>query len=202
MRDAPDPPSEESELSALVALLGTTWFAAGLSPEALLSLARLARRYQVPAGTTLLAEGQPVRELGIVLSGRVSVRTLVPERGMVTILTVEPGDIFAKSALVPPYRSTASVVAIQALDAIALDGPPPARRPGRGLRPRRGALSAPGAGHLAPPRRHPPAAARPLRGRAGRGVGRRRQDRSGALASGRAQRRGSGPDRTRTTPRA
>ncbi len=42
---------------------------------------------------------------------------------MVTILTVEPGDIFAKSALVPPYRSTASVVAIQALDAIALDGP-------------------------------------------------------------------------------
>ena len=122
MRDAPDPPSEESELSALVALLGTTWFAAGLSPAALLSLARLARRYQVPAGTTLLAEGQPVRELGIVLSGRVSVRTLVPERGMVTILTVEPGDIFAKSALVPPYRSTASVVALQALDAIALDG--------------------------------------------------------------------------------
>lgn len=123
MRDAPDPPSEGADLSSLVALLSTTWFAAGLSPEALLSLARLARRYQVPAGTTLLAEGEPVRELGIVLSGRVSVRTLVPERGMVTILTVEPGDIFAKSALVPPYRSTASVVAIQGLDAIALDGP-------------------------------------------------------------------------------
>ncbi len=122
MRDAPDPPSEQDDLSSLVAQLNATWFAAGLSPEALLSLARLARRYQVPAGTTLLAEGEPVRELGIVLRGRVSIRTLVPERGMVTILTVEPGDIFAKSALVPPYRSTASVVALQDLDAIALDG--------------------------------------------------------------------------------
>jgi CRP/FNR family transcriptional regulator, cyclic AMP receptor protein len=49
------------------------------------------------------------------------VRTLVPERGLVTILTVEPGDIFAKSALVPPYRSTATVVALQDVDAIALD---------------------------------------------------------------------------------
>ena len=121
MHDVPDPPLEHVDLASLVALLSTTWFAAGLSPEAQLSLARLARRYQAPAGTTLLAEGEAVRELGIVLRGRVSVRTLVPERGLVTILTVEPGDIFAKSALVPPYRSTATVVAIQDVDVIALD---------------------------------------------------------------------------------
>lgn len=109
------------DLASLVALLNTTWFAAGLSPEAQLSLGRLARSYQVPAGTTLLAEGEAVRELSIVLSGRVSVRTLVPERGLITILTVEPGDISAKSALVPPYRSTATVVAIQDMDVIGLD---------------------------------------------------------------------------------
>jgi hypothetical protein len=52
------------------------------------------------------AEGQRVRELGIVLRDRVWLRTLVPERGMVTNLTVEPGDIFGRSALVLPYRST------------------------------------------------------------------------------------------------
>jgi CRP-like cAMP-binding protein len=121
MREAPDPSLGPADLASLVALLSTCWFAAGLSPEAQLSLARLARRYQAPAGTTLLAEGEAVRELGIVLRGRVSVRTLVPERGLVTILTVEPGDIFAKSALVPPYRSTATVVAIQDVDVIALD---------------------------------------------------------------------------------
>jgi hypothetical protein len=82
MHDAPDTPAEPADLATLVALLSTTWFAAGLSPEAQLSLARLARRYQVPAGTTLLAEGAAVSELGILLRGRVSVRTLVPERGL------------------------------------------------------------------------------------------------------------------------
>ena len=121
MHDAPDTPAEPADLASLVALLSTTWFAAGLSPEDQLSLARLARRYQAPAGTTLLAEGAAVSELGVVLSGRVSVRTLVPERGLVTILTVEPGDIF-EVALVPPYRSTATVVALQDVDVIALDG--------------------------------------------------------------------------------
>ena len=123
MRDAPDPPSEGSRSLGARRAARHDVVRGRPVPGGPAELARLARRYQVPAGTTLLAEGQPVRELGIVLSGRVSVRTLVPERGMVTILTVEPGDIFAKSALVPPYRSTASVVAIQALDAIALDGP-------------------------------------------------------------------------------
>ena len=168
MRDAPDTVAEPADLASLVALLSTTWFAAGLSPEAQLSLARLARRYQVPAGTTLLAEGAAVSELGIVLSGRVSVRTLVPERGLVTILTVEPGDIFAKSALVPPYRSTATVVALQDVDVIALDGsacaplwPRTASSPRRSIRAswrRCRAVSTP-----------PAYSSRPLRGRAAAG---------------------------------
>ena len=38
------------------------------------------------------------RLFGVVIKGRVALRTLVPERGMVTILTVEPGDIFGWSA--------------------------------------------------------------------------------------------------------
>jgi len=114
-------PHREEEAS-LVALLNATWFAAGLPPEAQVRLAKLARRYQVAAGTKLLGDGEPATELGIVLSGRVSLRTLVPERGMVTILTVEPGDIFGQSAVVPPYRSTSNVVALQPVDVIALDG--------------------------------------------------------------------------------
>ncbi len=106
-----------------VALLNATWFGANLPPEAQVRLVGLARRYQAPAGTTLLTEGQLANEIGIVLSGRVSLRTLVPEQGWVTILTVEPGDIFGQSALVPPYRSTSTVVALQPVDVLALDGP-------------------------------------------------------------------------------
>jgi CRP-like cAMP-binding protein len=107
----------------LVALLNATWFGANLPPEAQVRLVSIARRYQVPAGTTILTEGQLANELGIVLSGRVSLRTLVPEQGWITILTVEPGDIFGQSAIVSPYRSTSTVVALQPVDALALDGP-------------------------------------------------------------------------------
>ncbi len=117
-------PAPRTEANAeLVALLNATWFAANLPPQAQVRLASLARRYQASAGTTLLAEGQLANELGIVLSGRVSLRTLVPETGWITILTVEPGDVFGWSALVPPYRSTSTVVALQPVDVLALDGP-------------------------------------------------------------------------------
>ncbi len=109
--------------ASLVALLNATWFGANLPPETQVRLAGLARRYQAAAGTTLLAEGQLANELGIVLSGRVSLRTLVPEEGWITILTVEPGDIFGQSAVVSPYRSTSTVVALQPVDVLALDGP-------------------------------------------------------------------------------
>ena len=109
--------------ASLVALLNATWFGANLPPETQVRLAGLARRYQAGAGTTLLAEGQLANELGSVLSGRVSLRTLVPEEGWITILTVEPGDIFGQSAVVAPYRSTSTVVALQPVDVLALDGP-------------------------------------------------------------------------------
>jgi CRP-like cAMP-binding protein len=111
------------DTASLVASLNATWFGANLPPDTQVRLAGLARRYQATAGTTLLAEGQLTNELGIVLSGRVSLRTLVPEEGWITILTVEPGDIFGQSSLVPPYRSTSTVVALQSVDVLALDGP-------------------------------------------------------------------------------
>jgi CRP-like cAMP-binding protein len=123
MTDASETTARTENGASLVAALAATWFGADLEPETQVHLAKLARRYQAAAGTTLLAEGELAMELGVVLSGRVSLRTLVPERGMVTILTVEPGDIFGQSAIVPPYRSTSSCVAMQPVDVIALNGP-------------------------------------------------------------------------------
>ena len=38
---------------------------------------------------------------------------LVPERGMVTILTVEPGDLYGWSAIAAPKRATSTVVAME-----------------------------------------------------------------------------------------
>jgi CRP-like cAMP-binding protein len=58
----------------------------------------------------------------IVLAGRVALRTLVPERGMVTVLTVEPGDVIGWSAVVPPHRGTANAVAIEPVRIMELPG--------------------------------------------------------------------------------
>lgn len=107
--------------ASLVALLNATWFGAGLEPETQVRLARLARRYQAAAGTQLLGEGELTTELSIVVSGRVTLRTLVPERGSVPILTVEPGDVFGWSAVVEPFRATSTVVAQGPVDVLALE---------------------------------------------------------------------------------
>ena len=60
--------------------------------------------------------------MGIVLKGRIALRTLVPERGMVTILTIEPGDIWGWSAIVPPFRGTSTVVTIEPTTSVVFEG--------------------------------------------------------------------------------
>jgi CRP-like cAMP-binding protein len=88
-------------------------FLGGLSVGERRRLAELARPLAVEPGTVLLREGSETTELGIVRTGRVALRLTVPMRGIHTILTVEPGDVFGWSALVPPFRSTSTAVAVE-----------------------------------------------------------------------------------------
>lgn len=101
--------------------LGSGWFGAGLSPHALSRLAECAAVRSYPAGSVILREGQQTDPFGIVTRGRVALRLLVPERGEITILTVEPGDVVGWSALVPPYRSTSTAVALEPTDLLAFN---------------------------------------------------------------------------------
>ena len=105
-----------------VAALSASWFGAGLSPEAIARLAGIAAMRSVEPGVELTREGQVTEALSIVLTGRVALRTLVPERGMVTILTVEPGDVVGWSAIVPPHRGTATAIAIEPVTLLELNG--------------------------------------------------------------------------------
>jgi CRP-like cAMP-binding protein len=106
----------------IVAALNSTWFGAGLPAETQSRLAAMGHVRRIPVGTEILSEGEVTEEFGILISGRVALRMLVPERGMVTILTVEPGDILGWSAIVPPHRATSTVVAIEAVEALMFDG--------------------------------------------------------------------------------
>ena len=109
--------------ASLVAVLNSTWFASGLEPGIQTRLAEFSRTFTAEPGQELFREGDESKVFGVVIKGRVALRTHVPERGDFTILTVEPGDVYGWSALVPPYRATSTAVAIEAVEAITFEGP-------------------------------------------------------------------------------
>ena len=79
-------------------------------------LAAVMTRVEVEAGETFMHEGDVTKVLSIIVRGRVALRLRVPERGAVTILTLDPGDIVGWSAIVPPYRATTSAAALEATE--------------------------------------------------------------------------------------
>jgi CRP-like cAMP-binding protein len=69
-------------------------------------------RAYVPGGEILRA-GTPTPFLALVERGRVALRLRIPERGSVTIVTIEPGELLGWSAVVPPFRATVDAVATE-----------------------------------------------------------------------------------------
>jgi CRP/FNR family cyclic AMP-dependent transcriptional regulator len=114
--------SSSSSSPELITALSSSWFGAGLPPDTVSRLAAIASMRAVASGDEVTREGQITEALSIVLTGRVALRTLVPERGMVTILTVEPGDVIGWSSLVPPHRATSTGVAIEPVMLVELPG--------------------------------------------------------------------------------
>ncbi|MCC7077936.1 MAG: cyclic nucleotide-binding domain-containing protein [Acidimicrobiia bacterium] len=85
---------------------------AGLGEATREKLARVGQILVRGAGAVLFREGEKTPYLGVVISGRVGIRTYVAGRGDVTLSTVEAGDIFGWSVLVPPSRAHATVWAV------------------------------------------------------------------------------------------
>ncbi len=98
-----------------------SWFGPDLPEAQRTRLTGLAREVEFPAGTVISREGDPVADLGVVRRGRVALRLHVPGKGLLTVLTVEPGDIFNWSGMVAPYRSTSTLVAVEAVAAVLFD---------------------------------------------------------------------------------
>jgi CRP-like cAMP-binding protein len=103
--------------------LAATWLTTELDAAARAALARIGRIIAVPAGSVLMRETEPNDMMAIVLEGRVSLRMRVPERGQVSIVTIEPGDVVGWSALVPPYRATSTAVVLVDTELAQFDGP-------------------------------------------------------------------------------
>lgn len=101
--------------------LSGTWFGEALSAHARDRLATIAEVHRVEPGAVLIREGAEVDQLGILTDGLLSLRVAVAGRGRATLMTIEPGDVFGWSAVVPPYRSTSTVVALQPSEVIVFD---------------------------------------------------------------------------------
>jgi CRP-like cAMP-binding protein len=111
-----------TDLAALVAEIDATWFGSGLSRGIKESLAGMAREYEAPAGARLLREGDDTQELSVLVEGRVALTEHVAGRGSVTLMTVEPGDVFGWSAIIAPFKATSTVVCLEPVRVIAFDG--------------------------------------------------------------------------------
>lgn len=101
--------------------LAASWFGTGLSAHARDRLVDVAHVAGFPAGATLMREGEEPPFLAIVTEGRVALRMTVPERGPVTILTVERGDVVGWSAIVRPHRATSTAVTTEATTLLVID---------------------------------------------------------------------------------
>ncbi len=120
----PNARASHAQPGETLAALDRSWFGAALAPQTQVRLAELASIVRVPANRVVFTEGEPCASFAIVVSGRIALRMRVPERGDVTILTVETGDVVGWSALVPPYRSTATAVAVEPASILAFAAAP------------------------------------------------------------------------------
>jgi CRP/FNR family transcriptional regulator, cyclic AMP receptor protein len=102
--------------------LATTWFTAGLSADSRARLTALGLLTEVAKGETVVREGTPCASLGIVVTGRIALRLRLPGAEDRTILTVEPGDVFGWSAILPPAIATSTGIAVLPTTVVLFDG--------------------------------------------------------------------------------
>jgi CRP/FNR family cyclic AMP-dependent transcriptional regulator len=109
------------QLEILTATIDATWFGAGLSPGSRARLAGIGRDYAAPGGAHLLRKGDETREFSILVHGRAALGADVRTHGSGAAMIIEPGDVFGWTALLPPFRATTSVVALEPVRVLAFD---------------------------------------------------------------------------------
>ena len=108
----------------LCALLTQTWFAADMPEDICERLSAIAEYREYPAGAAVVQEGEACRELGVILKGRIALRLALPGVGEQTILTIDDGDLFGWSALLPESIATSTGVTLSPTTALVFDRDP------------------------------------------------------------------------------
>ncbi len=83
-------------------------------------LAQCANNVVFDAGAVLCTEGTPAKSFFALRAGRVNVGVYVPSKGLVTLETLQSGDIMGWSWVLPPYRWHFDAVAVEQVRAVEL----------------------------------------------------------------------------------
>ena len=93
----------------------------GMSAEHLELIAGCAVNQTFGPGDFVLREGEPANRFYVIRKGQVGIETFVPERGALTVETVDEGELLGWSWLVPPYRVALDARARTTTHTIAFD---------------------------------------------------------------------------------
>lgn len=93
-----------------------------LEPRFLDIIVGCAMNSSFPAGAFLCREGEVANQFYLIRHGKAALQLRVPERGMLTIETIEPGEVLGWSWLFPPYRWHFDVQALELTRAVIFDG--------------------------------------------------------------------------------
>ena len=107
---------------ALSALLSQTSFGGSLAPNTRTRHAALGRIVDLPKGHVVIHQGTPSQDLGLLVSGRIALRLGLPGEQDRTIQTLEVGDVFGWSTLLPSAIATSTGITLAPSRAILFEG--------------------------------------------------------------------------------
>ena len=109
-------------MQTLEPLLAQHPFFQDLSPDYLQVVLGCAANVRFKAGAFLFREGEDANAFYLIRHGKVALQVFVPQRGPMTIETIEAGEVLGWSWLFPPHRWHFDAQAVELVRAIAFDG--------------------------------------------------------------------------------
>lgn len=93
----------------------------GMSEEHLALIAGCAQNKAFREGEYLMREGDPADNFFVIRHGRVAMEVFVPQRGAMTIETIDDGDLLGWSWLMPPFRCHMDARALGTVHTVVFD---------------------------------------------------------------------------------
>lgn len=109
------------EIKTLEPLLAAHPFFGGLAPAHRELIASCARNVQFGEGEYIAREGEPADQFFVVRSGRIAIAIQAPQRGALTIQTLDDDDVLGFSSLFPPYSWNFDVRVVEPARVLAFD---------------------------------------------------------------------------------